>query len=219
MDSKARLLNPHEASRYLETLRKDQKLMALIRYHHQFDWSKSEGLQQNEVKVLASRCRDSELRELFELMLEKLIDNDQSTLIASNGNSDNVSESNVSRKSYVLYAEKHNDKYNIITANAIQTKEIDWGKLKTISLASASVGAGLGAIVGSTAGPVGTVVGGFVGGSVGGVMGASGVAGKAYHDYHQIMPEAVYGYILQELQEKQVLRIHNNKFTLHHSQN
>ncbi len=223
MDNKTAVFNPLEASKYLESLQKNQKLMTLIRYNHQFDWSKSEGLQQDEVKKLISRCHDSQLKKLYGLALETLTDNDPSTLLVSNDDSDNVSKSNISRKSYVLYAEKQNDKYNIVTGNAIQTKEIDWGKAATIgftaSLATAGIGCGLGALAGFSIGPLGSLVGSVVGGSVGGIVGASGVASKVYADYHEIMPKAVYAYILQELQEKQAISIDDNKFILYHQQN
>lgn len=218
MDSKARVFNPYQASVYLESLRKNQNLMTLVHCNHQFDWTKSEGLQRDELKRLASRCRDSELRELYELALETLKDNNQSTLLASNGDSNHASASNLLRKSHVLYAEKENDKYNIIAANTVQTKEIDWEKVTaagfTSSLVSAGLGIGIGALLGSTIGFAGTFIGGVVGGSVGGLVGASGVASKVYHDYSQGMPEAVYAYIFQELQEKQVLCIDDNRFTL-----
>lgn len=220
MDNEGEVFNPLEASKYLESLQKDQKLMTLIRYNHQFDWSKSEGLQQDEVKKLISRCHDSQLKKLYGLALETLTDNNPSTLVVSNGDSDKISKSNILRKSYVLYAEKQNDKYNIVTGNAIQTKEIDWAKAATIgftaSLAGAGVGCGLGALAGSTVGPIGTIVGGVVGGSFGSIVGASGVASKAYADYHEIMPKAVYAYILQELQEKQAISIDGHKFILYH---
>ncbi|CAF1292817.1 unnamed protein product [Adineta steineri] len=223
MESNTRIFNPHQASMYLESLRRDQNLMTLIRYNHQFDWNKNEGLKRDEMEKIASRCYDLELRKLYDLALETLTDNDQSTLLASNDGNNDPPQSNTLRKSYVLYAEKRDDKYNIVSASAIQTKELDWSKTMTAGLTAflASVGAGaiIGAAAGSAIGPVGSFVGGVLGGSVGGAAGASGVAGKAYHDYHQIMPEAVYAYVLQELQEKQILQISNNKLALQSNQN
>ena len=222
MESNTRIFNPLQASMYLESLRRDQKLMTLIRYNHQFDWNKNEGLKRDEVKMVASRCRDLELRKLYELALETLTNNDQSTLLASNGSNNDVPQPNTLRKSYVLYAEQRDDEYNIVAASAIQTKELDWGKTATVALttflASASAGAVIGAAAGSLIGPVGSFVGGVVGGSVGGAAGASGVAGKAICDYRQIMPEAVYAYVLQELQEKQILQITDDKMTLQPNQ-
>lgn len=223
MDSKARIFDPCQVSQYLEGLRKDKQLMKLIQYNHQFDWNKIEGLQGDEVQMLIKRCQDSELKNLYELALKTLTTNDQSTLLASNGSNQDPSEANALRKSYVLYAERRKDKYDIVAASAIQTKQFDWVKITTVGLTafltSISAGVGVGALVGSVVWPLGTVAGGIVGGGIGGVMATAGIATKALHDYREIMPEAVYAYVFQELEEKRILSIDNNKFALQHNQN
>lgn len=223
MDSKAKIFDPRQGSQYLEGLRKQTQLAKLICLNHQFEWNKIEGIQEDEVQMVISRCGDSELKKLYELALKTLANNVQSTLLASNGVNNDRSEANVLRKSHVLYAEKQNDKYNIVAASAVQTKEFDWGKMVIVGLtaflASVSAGAGLGALVGSTIGPMGSVAGSIVGGGIGGMMATTGIAGKAFHDYREIMPEAVYAYVFQELEEKRILHIDNGKFVLQHNQN
>ncbi|UJR29484.1 hypothetical protein I4U23_010696 [Adineta vaga] len=223
MNGNARIFNPLEASKYLEKLESDKKLGTLIRYNHKFDWSKNEGLEENEVKIMANRCQSKELKGLYESALKTLTNNDQSTLLVNDGNNNDMSQSNRLRKSYVLYAERKNDKFNIVAASAIQTKEFDWEKIKTMGLTSllgfTAIGTGIGAAIGSFAGPAGTLAGSVVGGSIGGAVSASGMVGKVYSDYQQQMPEAVYAYIFQELQEKHLLQINDNKFAFEHNQN
>jgi hypothetical protein len=216
MVGNARIFNPQQASKYLESLTNNQQLATLIRYNHELDWSSNRGLQPDEVKLVASKCRDLELQTLYELALNTIQNEGESTLLASNGNNDAAmprSESTTLRKSYVLYAEKKNGLYNFLAAYAVQTKEYDSTKITAAKCAAFFTSIGLGASLGTLYGPVGSVVGGAVG-TIGGVAAISAVNHKAYEDYRKEMPEAVFAYIFRELQEKQVLTISDNKFAL-----
>ncbi|CAF1445266.1 unnamed protein product [Adineta ricciae] len=209
-----KVFDPREASKYLEELQKNHKLLSTIRYNHEFDWSKHQGLEREDVKLVVDRCPVTELKQLYEKALETLSNNDQSTLLACDDISNDMPQSNKLRTSYVLYAERQNDKYNIIAASAIQKKEFDWEKIATMGFTTFLGSIGLGALAGSIVGPVGTVVVGLAA-----AAGSVGIANKAYHDYHQQMPQAVYAYIFQELKAKRLLQITGSKVSFEHIQN
>ena len=212
----ARIFNPQQATQYLESLRNNQQLTTLIRYNHELDWTSNRGLQSDEVKLVAGKCRDLDLRTLYEQALNTVKNDGESILLASDGTNDacmSRAESNTLRKSNVLYAEKKDGLYNFLAAHAVQTKEYDWTKIMAAKCAAFFSSIGLGAGVGTLCSPVGTMVGGAFG-AIGAVAAISAVSYKAQEDYRKEMPEAVFAYIFKELQEKQVLIIRENTFAL-----
>ena len=122
-----------KASQYLQDVRNEKTSKSVIHYHNDLDWSLNEGLLAEEVKVVANRCQDSALRELYLKALETLEDKNDgdSNCLLSNSKINPISTT-MPRKDYILCAEKRNGKYGIVSAYLTQTEKLDWAKTSLV---------------------------------------------------------------------------------------
>ncbi|UJR07182.1 hypothetical protein I4U23_011470 [Adineta vaga] len=187
------IMSPEEAEKYMNDLTSNENLFALIRFSFEIQWKKLKGIQPNELEILANKAKDAEVKLLYENVLTTLKNDGESTLIASTSN-DN--EDTTRRKSTVIFAEKHNKKYDLLVVNATQMKQINKQKLATFCLFA--VPAGL--ILSSVATPF------ITGLSVLSFATTLGLK-TAYEYYYEIMPEIIYGYIFKELEEQNLLNL------------
>ena len=121
---------------HLENVRNDKDSQSTVHYHQNLDYSLNEGLISEEVRMIANRCQDSVLAELYIKALESLEnENDgDSNCILSNSKVNSLSTTTTTaNKDYVLCAEKRNGKYNIVSAEVTQIGKIDWAKTQTVN--------------------------------------------------------------------------------------
>lgn len=114
-----------KAIQYLESVRHTKDTQSAVHFYHNLDWSIHEGLLSEKVKVVANRCQDSVLRELYLKALETLEDKndgDSNCLLSNN----KVNPTSKAPKDYILCAEKRNEQYDMISASITQTEDIDW---------------------------------------------------------------------------------------------
>ncbi|CAF0839514.1 unnamed protein product [Adineta steineri] len=117
----------------MENLRNTKDSISGIHYHHNLDWSLNEGLLPEEVKLVAKRCGDSTLKELYLKALETLEDKNDgdSNCLLSDSNINSISPT-TAKKDYVLCAEKRNGKYDIVSTYITQTEKLDWTKTSPV---------------------------------------------------------------------------------------
>lgn len=118
---------------HLENVRNDKDSKSAIHYHENLDYSLNEGLLPDEVKMIANRCQDSVLTELYIKALESLENKNDvdSNCILSDSKVNSISTT-TPNKDYVLCAEKRNGKYDIVSADITQTEKIDWTKTQPV---------------------------------------------------------------------------------------
>ncbi|CAF0879248.1 unnamed protein product [Adineta steineri] len=122
-----------KAESYLENLRNTKDSISGIHYHHNRDWSLNEGLLPEEVNLIANRCEDSTLKELYLKALETLEDKNDgdSNCLESDSNINSISPT-AAKRDYVLCAEKRNGKYDIASTYITQTGQLDWTKTSPV---------------------------------------------------------------------------------------
>jgi len=90
-----------------------------------------------------------------------------------------------------------NGKFDVLVVRASQAKEVDKTKLMFIGLVSSS----LGCVVGSVVNPAAGVIAGGM------VLGAASL--KAVFDFQKSSPDLIYGYIIKNLYDQNLLNISN----------
>ena len=196
------IFDPKEAVEYINRSAQDQEFQKFARYNFELNWKLFYELEAKDVELLASKSNDPDLKQLFDHMVQdtkKDAAGDGSILMASTN--DGISSTTM-RKSCVLLAEMKNGRYDILVASAVQTKHLDWAKIATVGLGVSIIGGALAA-----AGlPVVSAISAMATGGT--------ISLKAICDYNEEMPNALYGYIFQELKDKRLLSIDENKFVL-----
>jgi hypothetical protein len=105
---------------------------------------------------------------------------------------------NHTRYSWVVKGEKmKSGKFDVLVVRATQGKQVDKKKLMAIGLASTSVGCIIGAVVNPVAG--------MITGSP--MLEAAGL--KTVFDFQKSPPDLIYGYIIKNLNDKNLLNISN----------
>ena len=140
-----------------------------------------------------------ELDELFgpdrginaHLALEEVrkLSNGQSTCVAISSSDPKVSETTV------IFGQMSDNKYDVLDIRVKQTAEIDQKKLAAIAIGATCAGV----VTGAVATPVvGAITTGFI---------LSGAGLKVTYDHLKSRPDWLYGYILKELNDKNVIRV------------
>ena len=97
---------------------------------------------------------------------------------------------------YVAEDDNVRDRYNVLLVKAVQTQEMDWGRVLAGIGASGAGGAGVGAGIGLL---VGGLPGALAGAKIGGLIGSGACGLKCVNDSTQPMRNVVLGYMANSL--------------------
>ncbi len=197
-----------KASQYLENVRNEKDSKSVIHYFHNLDWSINEGLLPEEVRVVANRCQESALGELYLKALETLQDsNDGDSNCLLSNSKINPSSTTTAEKDYVLCAEKRNGKYDIVSAYITQTEKPDWTRTTLVGgfayLGSKWIGNRLVATIESILRSWGTLFELALGVAIGGLLTAKFFTWKVRKHYER-MREADNARVVKEFEQKLV---------------
>lgn len=188
------VLNPKDYQRSIEELSKNQSLSDLMRKGFQLSYDVTRGLQADELEELIQ----SEHGEDAQFMLkevQKLSEGESTCLGATSGDSKK-------RDTTLVFGRMVNDKFDILNVRTTQIKTLDEQKLIACGIGAICTGV----LVGSIATPIAGVI------ASGSILAASGA--KAIHDYQEVVPDLIYGYIFKELTDKKVLTVKNDHYQI-----
>ncbi|CAF4068713.1 unnamed protein product [Rotaria sp. Silwood1] len=184
-------LNVQQATDYIAEVTKNSTVFHMIRESFKLKYDEIKGITKDEMDEVIDGMADADLQRALKGV--KLLGDGRSILAVDN------MERNKYRKSLVIYGKRNDGKFNVLVVHATQVKELDVGKLVACGLGAACAGVLAGCL---TMNPV-------VGVSTAALLSAaSGV--KSAHDYTQQMPDVLCGYILEELVQKNILKIKPN---------
>merc|ERR1712032_851986 len=162
-----------------------------------FDFEVFRGITQAEFVLLSEFRRKAGEDALADIL-------DQILLIGEGGKKLVTSVSPDSRlKQIIAYGARDDGKFDLIVARGVQTKALNWGKIAGFT--GVSAGLGVLAYLATGSGSAGCLVGG---------AGITATAGKSIYDNSQEMPDVTSGYILQQLENQNVISLAGGRIEL-----
>ena len=184
-------LSLNQASDYMGEIKKNNNLFTLIRESFKLKFDLTKGVTKDEMPEVVDGTTDPDLKNALKSI--KLIGDSKTLFTLDN------TERKAYRKALVIYGRRADEKYDILVVYATQVKELAVDKLVACGLGSVCAGILAGVITMNPAVGVSTAV----------VLSTASGA-KAAYDYTQDMPDVLCGYILEELIQKQILKIQSN---------
>ncbi len=191
MTSNVNILNPQQAMAYIEKVTENENLLTLMKNKITLTHDYSQGFTEAEIKDHIEEIEDSNLRILIKKVLD--LQKDETTLLTST-----VQKTNNVRQTWVVQGERRGDgKFNLIEVHACQAKEIDKPKMAVYGITAASLAC-----------LAGTVFSPTTAAALGGAAVAAGAIKTAF-DFNTCPQDIIYGYILRDLQNKNLLKFPN----------
>ncbi|CAF1534641.1 unnamed protein product [Adineta steineri] len=188
------ILNPQNYEHCMEELSKNEDLLQLMQKGFQLTYDKTCGLQLDELQELIQLEHKENAQFMFK-EIQKLSEEQSTWLAATSGDT-------IERNTIVVFGKIVDGKYDILTVRATQIKTFDKQKLIACGIGAFS----LGVCVGAIATPLfGMLAGGLI-------LAASGV--KTMYDYQKDLPNLIYGYIFQQLTDKNVITVENGCYKI-----
>jgi hypothetical protein len=185
-------LTAKQAYEYMAEVKKNENLFTLIRESFQLKMDITKGVTKDDMPEIVDAATDPDLKNALKGV--KLVGDSKTLLTLDN------TERRKYRKALVFYGRRTDEKYDVLVVYATQVKELAVDKLVACGLGSVCAGIVAGVITMNTVIGAGTTA----------VL-AAGSGAKAAYDYTQEMPDVLCGYILQELVQKNVLKIQPNE--------
>jgi len=185
-------LTAKQAYEYMAEVKKNENLFTLIRESFQLKMDITKGVTKNDMPEIVDAATDPDLKNALKGV--KLVGDSKTLLTLDN------TDRRKYRKALVFYGRRIDEKYDVLVVYATQVKELAVDKLVACGLGSVCAGIVAGVITMNPAIGAGTTA----------VL-AAGSGAKAAYDYTQEMPDVLCGYILQELVQKNVLKIQPNE--------
>jgi len=185
-------LTAKQAYEYMAEVKKNENLFTLIRESFQLKMDITKGVTKDDMPEIVDAATDPDLKNALKGV--KLVGDSKTLLTLDN------TDRRKYRKALVFYGRRIDEKYDVLVVYATQVKELAVDKLVACGLGSVCAGIVAGVITMNPAIGAGTTA----------VL-AAGSGAKAAYDYTQEMPDVLCGYILQELVQKNVLKIQPNE--------
>lgn len=184
-------LNPRDLMRRFQESSKNNDLLVFMQQTITLDHDISRGLAETELKELINDTQELTVRHMLERLLN--LNEGEDILLATT-----EERGNHTRYSWLVKGDRmKGGKFDVIIIRAKQAKQVDKSKTIAAGVASSSVGLILGTTLGLPAGAI----------ACGAMLGA--VALKTASDLQKSHPDLIYGYIIKDLCDKQLLTIPN----------
>ncbi|UJR29483.1 hypothetical protein I4U23_010695 [Adineta vaga] len=188
-----------EVTKYTDQVKSTAGVFSMIQESFVFDFATYQGIDDNDLQTLMSRVTDNDLKNLLK----------RSGLVGDKGArySDHNVPSETGFKKVFLTFRKVNGKYDIVYCSAIQTRQVNWGRIgAAMGIGVVAGGAVAGAALLVPGVNVGVAAALAVGAAGGAVVGGAG-AGAAAIIQKRDISNVVMGYIGRELSDRNLLRL------------
>ena len=185
--TKIDILNPRDLMRRFQESTKNNDLLVFIQQTITLDHDISRGLEETELKELINDTQERTVRDMLQ-RLSNLKEGEDLLLATTEERENHI------RYSWLVKGERiKGGKFDVIVIRATQAKQVDKSKLMAAGVASGSVGLILGTALGL---PLGVFAGSAM-------FGATAL--KITSDLQKSHPDLIYGYIIKDLCDKQLL--------------
>jgi hypothetical protein len=185
-------LTAKQAYDYMAEVKKNDNLFTLIHESFRLKMDITKGVTKDEMIEVVDATIDPDLKNALKGV--KLVGDSKTLLTLDN------TERTKYRKALVVYGRRTDGKYDVLIVYATRVKELAVDKLVACGLGSVCAGILAGVVTMNPAVGIGTAV-----------VISAGSGAKAAYDYTKEMPDVLCGYILEELVQKQVLKIQPNE--------